>query len=182
MTKSIKTIIVTAVIAIANFVILANTVQAVESERITVYEKGQFNKIIKFDGTPVKTTHVVCNQNGVEYPAYCLNVKLPGAGDEISSYETINKGKITDLPLWRVIINGYPYKTLEQLGVANEQEAYIATKQAIYCHLYGRGAERYTGMNDEGNRTVNAIAKILNNARNSEETIENPNMQIIRDK
>ena len=47
--------------------LLINTVQAVENgEKITVYTKGQFERIIKKDQTLVKTTHVVYKENGKE--------------------------------------------------------------------------------------------------------------------
>ena len=75
--------------------------------------------------------------------------------------------------LWKVIINGYPYKSLEQLGVANEEEAYIATKQSIYCYLYNRGTEKYVGVGEAGQRTWNAMNIILENAKKSTENFDN---------
>lgn len=177
---TIKAVIITTIIVILNCAILANTVQAVENQQISIYTKGNFNRIIKFDGMLVKTAHAVYNNNGIEYPAYCLNVELQGVGDKVATYETTNQGKITDVGLWRVIINGYPYKSLEQLGVANEEEAYTATKQAIYCYIYNRETSRYTGVGEAGERTVRAMAQIIENAKKSEETIENQNTKIIR--
>lgn len=170
MKKIIKTIFVIAIIMMSNFYLLANTVKAVDQE-VQVYAKETFDKIIKFNGVLVNTIYIVHNQNGIEYPAYCLNVDLPGAED--GPYNTINEGKITDIGLWRVIINGYPYKTFEELGVANLQEAYIATKQSIYCYLYNRGTEKYSPVGEAGQRTINAMNQILENAKNSTETIDN---------
>ena len=170
MKKIIKTIFVIAIIMMSNFYLLANTVKAVDQE-VQVYAKETFDKIIKFNGVLVNTIYIVHNQNGIEYPAYCLNVDLPGAED--GPYNTINEGKITDVGLWRVIINGYPYKTFEELGVANLQEAYIATKQSIYCYLYNRGTEKYSPVGEAGQRTINAMNQILENAKNSTETIDN---------
>ena len=43
---------------------------------------------------------------------------------------TLTNNKIEDEGLWRTIINGYPYKTPSQLGVANADDAYVATKLA----------------------------------------------------
>lgn len=176
----VQAITLILIIGILNFAILANTVQAVENQQIAIYTKGNFNRIIKFDGMLVKTAHAVYNENGIEYPAYCLDVELQGVGDKIATYEITNQGKIADTGLWRVIINGYPYKSLEQLGVANEEEAYTATKQAIYCYIYNRETTRYTGVGETGERTVQAMAKIMESAKNSAETIENPNAEIVR--
>ena len=168
MKKIIKIMLVATIIMISNFSLLANTVKAVDVE---VYAKETFDKIIKFNGILVNTIYIVHEENGIEYPAYCLDVKLPGAED--GPYNTTNEGKITDVGLWRVIINGYPYKTIEELGVSNLQEAYIATKQSIYCYLYKRGTEKYSPVGEAGERTIKAMNQILENAKNSTETLEN---------
>ena len=167
------------VIAIINIMLLVNTVQAVEKGgQITIYTKGYFDRIIKKDQTIVKTAHAVYQENGKEYPVYCLNRELHGVGDYIAKYDVENQDKIKDLGLWRVIINGYPYKTPEQLGAANEQEAYIATKQAIYCYIYNTKLEQYSAINEAGTRAINAMRTILENARNSTEDFNNTNIEI----
>lgn len=166
----IKKILIVLIILISNFSLLANTINAVDAIEVEVYAKETFDKVIKFNEIPVNTIYIVHQENGIEYPAYCLNVNLAGA--EEGAYNTINQGKITDIGLWRVIINGYPYKTIEQLGVANLQEAYIATKQSIYCYLYNRGTEKYSPIGEAGERTIKAMNQILENAKNSTETID----------
>ena len=181
MKQTLKKVAVFVVIIVANFVLLINTVQAVENgEEVTIYSKGYFNKIIQKGGTAIKTTHAVYQENGKEYPVYCLNRELPGVG-ETSSYNVTNQGNLQDLRLWRVITNGYPYKSLEQLGVASEEEAYIATKQAVYCYLYNTDLKLYSPINEAGVRTINALKQILENAKNSEETFETPNIEISSD-
>ena len=134
MRKILKILLVIMIIIISNSLILINTVQAVENKEITLHYLGQFNRILKYNGMLIKTSHVVSEIEGKQYPAYCLNVELQGV-DENTKYNVEKQEKITDLGLWKVIINGYPYKSLEQLGVANEEEAYIATKQALYCYI-----------------------------------------------
>lgn len=177
--KTIKLIFIVMVIAIINILLLLNTVQAVEKGgQITIYTKGYFDRIIKKDQTIIKTAHAVYQENGKEYPVYCLNRELHGVGDYIAKYDVENQGKLTDLGLWRIIVNGYPYKTPEQLGVANEQEAYIATKQAIYCYIYNTKLEQYTAINEAGTRAINAMSLILENARKSTEDFNNTNIEI----
>lgn len=176
MKKIVKIVGIILLIILSNFAILANTVQAVENNRVNLYAKGSLNRILKYNGILIKTTHVVYSESGKEYPAYCLNVELPGV-EEIQ-YEVTEQGKITDLGLWRVVTNGYPYKSLEQLGVANEEEAYIATKQSIYCYLYKRGTEKYSPVGDAGERTLNAMNRILTNAQNSADTFEQTKIEI----
>lgn len=178
MKQTLKKVAIFAVIIVANFVLLINTVQAVENgEELTIYSKGYFNKIIQKGGTAIKTTHAVYQENGKEYPVYCLNRELPGVG-EVSSYNVKSQGSLQDLGLWRVITNGYPYKSLAQLGVVSEEEAYIATKQAVYCYIYNTDLELYSPINEAGIRTINALKQILENARNSSETFETPNVEI----
>lgn len=179
MKKIIKIILAIMIMFVLNFAILANSIQAVENEKITIYTKGEFKRIIKYEGIVIKTAHAVYKENENEYPAYCLNRELHGVGEYIATYDVANQGKITDGGLWRVIINGYPYKSIEQLGVENEGEAYIATKQAIYCYIYNRGTENYEAIGTAGNRVINAINLILQNAKNSVETFENQYIEII---
>ena len=178
MKKTLKKVAVFLVIIVANMVLLITTVQAVENgEEIKIYSKGYFNKIIQKGGTPIKTTHAVYQENGKEYPVYCLNRELPGVG-EVSAYNVKSEGNLQDLGLWRIITNGYPYKSLSQLGVESEEEAYIATKQAVYCYIYNTDLGLYSPINEAGIRTINAMKQILENVKNSTETFETPNVEI----
>jgi len=177
--KVLKILLIVLLVIVANIGILVNTVQAVENgEQITIYSKGYFNRVIRNNGIVIKTAHAVYQENGKEYPVYCLNRELHGVGEYITTYDVKDQGKIEDLGLWRVVINGYPYKSIEQLGVTNEEEAYIATKQSIYCYIYNTGTELYSAINEQGERVINAMNNILENARNSNESFDNPNIEI----
>lgn len=179
MKKVLKILLIVLLVIVANIGILVNTVQAVENgEQITIYSKGYFNRVIRNNGIVIKTAHAVYQENGKEYPVYCLNRELHGVGEYITTYDVKDQGKIEDLGLWRVVINGYPYKSIEQLGVTNEEEAYIATKQSIYCYIYNTGTELYSVINEQGERVINAMNNILENARNSNESFDNPNIEI----
>lgn len=179
MKKVLKILLIVLLVIVANIGILVNTVQAVENgEQITIYSKGYFNRVIRNNGIVIKTAHAVYQENGKEYPVYCLNRELHGVGEYIATYDVKDQGKIEDLGLWRVVINGYPYKSIEQLGVTNEEEAYIATKQSIYCYIYNTGTELYSAINEQGERVINAMNNILENARNSNESFDNPNIEI----
>lgn len=85
---------------------------------------------------------------------------------------------IKDVGLWRIIINGYPYKTIEELGVVNKEEAFTATKQAVYCYIHGNRLEDYIGIGEAGNRTLRAMYQIINEAQNSTETKVSSTIQI----
>lgn len=73
------------------------------------------------------------NTNGVFYPAYCMNRDLNGA--ETSPY-TVNISEIlSNDAIWRVVKNGYPYKSAAEMGLYSDYDAYVVTKMAIYCIL-----------------------------------------------
>ena len=77
-----------------------------------------------------------------------------------------------------MIINGYPYKSIEELGVANKEEAFTATKQAIYCYIHGNKLADYQGIGEAGARTLNAMYRIVENANHSTETKISSTIQI----
>lgn len=53
--------------------------------------------------------------------------------------------------------------------MANREEAFTATKQAIYCYIHGNQLSDYEPIGEAGQRTLNAMYKIVNDANNSTE-------------
>ena len=134
--------------------------------------KGVCETLMTYRGVPIKTSFVLYEENGVQYPAYCLDVTLPGA--ESGSYIVNGGSKIQDVNVWRAVTNGYPYKSLAELGAANDGEAFTATKQAVYTLMENRNTGDYGPINsDAGRRTYQIYLNIVNAARNSAETIQN---------
>ena len=139
---------------------------------------GECERYLTYNGNPVKTTYIAMERDGRLYPAYCLDVTKPGI--ETTSY-TVNGGsKIQDVNVWRAVINGFPYKSVSELGAANEQEAFTATKHAVYTLLYNRDTSTYGAVDsDSGRRVYQIYLNIVNNARNTSETIiNNPEIKI----
>lgn len=169
MTKNLKKIIAVLLLVVMNTAMLMNCVQAANLTSKTIYQIDYCEKILKYKGTPRGAAYVVYEKDGKQYPAYCINPERIGVG-ETDSYDVTVGTNITDVILWRIITNGYPYKTLEELGVANEKEAYLATKQAVYCYLDNRNVYEYSGIGESGTRTLNALRQIWNNAMSSTET------------
>ena len=66
-------------------------------------------------------------------PAYCMNRDLVGAGEE-AYYVKINNLLKND-KVWRVIKNGYPYKSAKKMGLTSKYDAFAVTKYAVYCVL-----------------------------------------------
>ena len=63
-----------------------------------------------YKGVVVETFFAQYINNGINYPAYCLDREKQGINNDIS-YEVSVQNAISDVRLWRIIINGYPYKT-----------------------------------------------------------------------
>lgn len=145
-------------------------------DKANLYSKGSYGNMLKYNGVEVLTTYVVYSKDGVEYPAYCLDANMPGVGEN-GSYTASVTSLLNDVMIWRVITNGYPYKTISQLGCNTKEEAFAATKQAVYCIIYGREASWYEPIGEQGVRVRNAMAQILNNARAA--TDGKPSSQII---
>ena len=167
--KLTKAILIIMLLLAMDISLVLNSVQAMNLSKEKVYEIDYCDKVLSYKGIPRGAVYVVYENDGEQYPAYCINPERIGVG-ETDSYEVSINGNITDVMLWRIIINGYPYRTLGELGVANPKEAYLATKQAIYCYLDNRDINQYSGIGEAGARTLNAMKKIWNNAHNSADT------------
>lgn len=156
------------IVLISTFYI--NYANAFEIKDREVYSKGECERLLTYKGIKVITSYVVYNDNGVEYPAYCLDVTKPGA--ETGNYILHGGSKVTDINVWRAVTNGYPYKSVAELGAANEGEAYTATKHAIYSILYNRDISEYGPIDsDAGRRTYEIYKNIVNEARTSNESM-----------
>lgn len=142
---------------------------AVPIDTAKVYSKKVTNGLLIKDGIRIHTYIAVYNANGKEYPAYCMNRTLPGVEE---GEQTVNiDSLVSNVMVWRVLINGYPYKSISELGCKTEDEAYLATKQAIYCVLEGTDINKYSAVDSEaGKRTLSALKQILSNAKKSTET------------
>lgn len=133
-----------------------------------LYSKGGVEDLLIYNGIEVYTTIVVYSHDGVEYPAYCVNKDLPGVGE--NGPYSVSTSNLSNVMIWRALVNGYPYKSCAELGCSNEGEAYMATKQAIYCIIYNRDTSGYSAIGEAGQRCLNALNQIVNTARSSSET------------
>ena len=165
---------------ILNILVKCNSVQAVDINSANIISGGDCGSLLIYKGIVVKTYYAQYTQNGINYPAYCLDKTKQGVNNEIS-YSVSVQNAISDVKLWRIIINGYPYKTIEQLGCSNKEEAFTATKQAIYCYIHGNNPNDYSPIGEAGNRTLNALNKILRDAENCNETQISNTINIIRE-
>ena len=163
--KRIIAIVLFMILIIGNIPVKSNAVTPIDTAY--VYATRKTDTLLKCEGIDIYAHLAMYQQDGKEYPAYCLNRNLYGVEIGFSQDLTINK-LINDVSIWRVIINGYPYKSIAELGCQTEEEAYLATKQAVYSTILGRDVNTaYTPIGESGERVLNAIKQIMNNAQNS---------------
>lgn len=161
-----------------------NTIYAVSmNQRILIQNYGECDYILQFKRTDGVWSYVTCvfagySENGKIYPAYCVNRGLDGVGER-EAYNVDLTKLMDDYRLWRVAINGYPYKTPEEMGVDNKYDAFLATKQAIYSILYNNDVDTYyRGGNERGVKVHNAIKRMVNEGRNGTYTPQDANVTI----
>ena len=160
-------------------------------------EKG-FYTIQRWNGEEwIYVTYSITNyidEFGQKRVAYCVDPNLKGIGyisGEFSGYNVELKNLITDEKSWRVLTNGYPYKTPEELNVESEQDAYLATKMALYAmlrgnnesdirSLYRAGEDKVAGQsieetNRRGAKVIDAICSLVNIGNNGTDKMDYSN-------
>ena len=167
---AILMVIYTFMIPIIN--ILGNKVEAVNLpiKKADLYSKGEV-VLFRYKGMGIGVEVIVYKKDGIEYPAYCVNKGRPGVTEEHKYSVDINK-YVSNNAIWKAVVNGYPFKTPEELGCKTMEEAYAATKMAVYDAMYHYDIDKFTTYRDidSNKRVVLAIKKIITSARNSKES------------
>lgn len=160
------------------------SIASTEISEAKLQDKGVIPMHLQFWSSKLNTwayitsSYVTYTENGKEYFAYCLNHELPGVGQEEGEYDSYSvdvSSVIDNVKVWRTIINGYPYKTPSELGLDNKYDAFLATKQAVYCILYNYDPEtRYRsasqGADERGDAMRTAIINLVKIGRNGTQT------------
>lgn len=184
MKVKVKKFIAFLMLILTIFSVFSNTVFATEISSADLKYKGDCGNHLQYwdkdHWSYIITSFVTYSENGKEYPAYCLNRELPGVGTEGTPDYSVNINSIIeDERLWRTVINGYPYQTPASMGVENEYDAFVATKQAIYSVIYGTDVESfYRGGDSRGVAIKNAIVKLVDIGRNGTQTRYNTDVEV----
>lgn len=191
-------IFIACILLMIQCIFALKTVNAAEIGETKTLERGELGYycVQKWNGS--KWIYLTYNQtfytdtDGQKYIAYCLSPGLPGVGYVSGEKETydvkINQLLDNDV-IWRVLKNGYPNKTIEQLGVETSDDAYFATMQAINAILRGYSldqarelytpgkfainGEKYEDIQRRGNKTLNAMFNLIDIGLNGNETRNN---------
>lgn len=133
-----------------------------------LYSKGEMVSF-RYKDINIGVQFVVYKKDGVEYPAYCLNRNLIGVTTEEGAKVTVNKA-LEDVKIWRVITNGYPFKSPTELRCNSSMEAFAATKMAVYDTMYHYNWADFKAINEQGERVIKAAENIAKIAGNSKAT------------
>lgn len=97
-------------------------------------------------------------------PAYCLNYGMKGAEEGEYGHDVDVSQKINDDALKMIVLNGYPYKTLEELKINTIPEAVFATQCAIWCYVDSDkfNIENIKPLSHMNDRLIECISEIYN--------------------
>ncbi len=120
----------------------ADTVEEALGE-VDIYNGGDELSYLSINGTVRTLIYTYFNYtdaNGVrkEVPAYCVNPNTKGVPQTVAPGESIQyiaNERSSDPKVVGIISNGYPHRSLGELKLDNKQQAYYATKMALWCYL-----------------------------------------------
>ena len=168
------------IITISNVII--PKLQAIEIKKANLIKDHSINTHIMYKPNEtwvkIKGSYICYTINGEKYPAYCISHGIHGVDEEGNYNVTIND-LLKDKLIYNTILNGYPYKTPQQLGVESADDAYIATKQAVYSVLLERNVkEFYKAVDSRGEKIIDAIYKISQKGKEGNNLNQDANLKI----
>ena len=110
---------------------------------IDIYNGGKELSYLMINGrvrTLIYTYYNYVNSKGEtkEIPAYCVNPNITGVPQTVApgeSIEYIAEEKTSDPKVLGIVANGYPTRTLAELGLENKEQGYYATNIALWFYL-----------------------------------------------
>lgn len=110
--------------------------------KITVVKGKDINNMLYGGKKVLHSSAWWYDSEGNKNPAFCVDPKKAGPGEYFAGKYDLNvAGAETNEKVAAIINNSIPYKTYQELGVNSEEEAYAATKAAIWCVI---GVSNYT--------------------------------------
>lgn len=185
MLKILSKTLVILLVAILLLNMIPNTLYAaveVKLDKAYLEKIGQADYHLKYyrEATD-EYTYLICSIVGYYdkdnnfNPTYCMNRDLVGAEKE--AYYVKTESLLKNDKVWRIIKNGYPYKTAKEMGLTSKYDAYAVTKYAIYCVLGEAELKLFKAEkdDDEAVAMLNALKKLVDIGLNgTEKQDENP--------
>ena len=158
MAKRIMSLFLAVLTLVSTFTLpvsAAPTLDAAMAE-VDVYARNDDLEWLTMNGS-IKTQHYTyynytSAQTGQvkEIPAYCVDPRLygvPALVEEGTAIKYSAESIVNDPKVCGIIANGYPHMPLTTLGVDNVEEAYYATKTALWIYLLGNWSLDGLGIN-----------------------------------
>ena len=158
------------VVCLMLFINFSNVLAAYQNSNIDlrcyrIYYNKNENRYIKYNSTSQRFyDYYYIDNEGNRYPAYCINLGIDGAEKE--EYDVNVSKELDDKTLMNIILNGYPYKTLEELSLNTNEEARFSTQFAVWGYLNNLDFSKMEPLNESGFRVINAINQIYTNGVN----------------
>lgn len=180
--KNKISIIILVLLTLMN--IILPVINAAEITKADLIYDHSINTHIKFYNAgkwyPIKCGYICYKIDGEKYPAYCIKHGVHGVDEEGDYTVTIND-LLKDKLVYNTILNGYPYKTPEQLGVETIDDAYVATKHAVNTVLLNRDVYSfYKAADEQGEKIINAIYEISEKGKSGNEINQDAKVNIIK--
>lgn len=107
--------------------------------------------------------------NEKNYPTYCVEPNLLGVNN-LGEYAATLTETVKHPKVYGAVLNGYPYKTLAELGVNTNLEGYYATRNIVWSLVKGWDITQWTSDGSaEGNRVLAAMQQIYNASKDYQE-------------
>lgn len=168
--KKGKVVIVMSLLMLMFNLVLNNVSAVDDNEYFGVYNVYSFvdsYRYIRYQDRPQRIhEYYYIDKNSNILPAYCLSLGLKGAETVDGGYSVNASEFLGDEVVNNIILSGYPYKTVEELGVANESEARYATQFAVWIKICNLDINAIEPMEYGYQRVVDAINKIYNDGIN----------------
>ena len=112
---------------------------------VQIYNGGYKMSYLSINGRVrelIYTYYNYDNESGSirEIPAYCVNPNIYGVPQSVPEGESIEylaDEKASDPKVVGIVANGYPTRSLQELGLENKYQGYYATKMALWTYLLG---------------------------------------------
>lgn len=170
MLRRLFSLLLAVLVLVGTFALPASAAPTLEEAmaEVNVYAKNMDLNWLTMNGS-IKTQHYTyynytspISGETQEIPAYCVDPRLygvPALVPEGTAIKYSGERLVSDPKVCGIIANGYPHITLETLGVNNVEEAYYATKTALWIYLLDSWSLGGLGINPNLNSSDRAAAE-----------------------
>ena len=122
---------------------------------VSIYNGGEELRYLTVSGAVRPMSYVYFNYvnrlgETKEIPAYCVNPNDDGVTQVVNVGESVKylaNDRASDPKVMGIVACGYPTRGLDELGLESIEEAYYATKTALWCYLLGSWDINKTAVN-----------------------------------